>query len=197
MTCNSYENPSEFVNHVHDLYKGAFKMQIKITFALVLTALSSTLMAQQPVISIADSTGRRDAVVAIVIPPPVDLSSLTQKAAEQAQPLPWTARFLGQRKDIGSGMALEIGNDGVVYRVAQGYAPVKLFDIPQYNETLVLTGSISRTCGWGGRNGPGRYQVTNSVRYEALPLGITISNRIPTGWQATYTVGPDSAYCSS
>ncbi len=169
-------------------------MQTKITFAFILAAVSSSLMAQQPTITIADSTGERRAVVAIVMPTVADVAG---QAAQMAQPLPWTARFLGQRKDIGSGMALEIGNDGVVYRVTQGYAPVKLFDIPQYNETLVLTGSISRTCGWGGRNGPGRYQVTNSVRYEALPLGITITNRIPTGWQATYTVGPDSAYCSS
>ena len=164
-------------------------MRTKITFAsfaLVLAALaSSTAMAQQPTISIADSTGRRDAVVAIVIPPPVDLSNLTRTAAEQAQPLPWTARFIGQTKGN-----FRITQDGSVELYDQSWRVFsKVFDLPVWNEVLRRSSSYTRGGCGGGNKGGTPTPVTTTI--SAVPLGLTVTNRIPSDWTASVVVSGD------
>ena len=191
-----------------DRMKGALKMRAKITFALILTAVSSSLMAQQqrptnaeilaqqPIISIADSTGRRDAVVAILPAPPSVTPDKLKEEIAAATPKPWTAYFLGQTKSVGQvcsrsscdTVSIRIAMDGTVEYLSQlSGGSVKLFDYPQWNEPLVRTSSWTGGCGGGRGGGDGRsYTQTTNIRIA--PTGVSINQLTPTGWTALYTV---------
>jgi hypothetical protein len=175
-------------------------MRIKIILALAIAALSAPLFAQQPVISIADSTGERRAVVAIVIPPAVTPTEVTARATEAAAdvaPRPWTGRFIGQTKPIntcnsqafcGAGY-LEIQPDGTidfvptVFSLNYRTSRAKFVEsYPVWNETLRRNFSQSQMGGGNCGRASGGYTDTYTTAFTIVPTGLSLTNTVPTGW---------------
>jgi hypothetical protein len=165
-------------------------MRIKIIIALAIAALSAPLFAQQqPVISIADSTGRRDAVVAIVVPTQAEIKQTAQSVAPPAVelPKPWPAYFLGQTKNFTRCFGwycapgfVKIENNGTIsnaFHAGGGSDSQVLVNyIPTWNQVVSGTHTFDPMT-FGG----------NNQTVTVGPTGITITNQIPTGWEVKVT----------
>ena len=179
-------------------------MRTKITFAsfaLILAALaSSSAMAQQPTISIADSTGRRDAVVAIVIPTQAEIKQTAQSVVPPAAQ-PWTAYFIGQTKSANLNRAginyglvsFSVLSDGSI-RINGAHPNASPFNntfmyggqlgaqnLPSVNSTMSGWVGDVWTMGQGGDSGNGPELRCRNSAY-AYPTGMTVNSNTPTGW---------------
>jgi hypothetical protein len=165
----------------------------KVISALLVAPFAVAAIAQTPVapnVTIADSTGNRPAVAAIVVP---TMQEVTNRVVQDlpAPARPWTSYFLGQSKSTGTvctrsqcyPVTIRIAMDGTIEYVSSAGGSFKLFDYPQWNEPL--TRSSSSTMGCGGRSG-NSYTETTHVR--VAPTGVSISQLTPTGWTASYTI---------
>jgi hypothetical protein len=165
----------------------------KVISALLLAPFAFAAVAQAPVapnVTIADSTGNRPAVAAIVVPTAQEIKQQVDQNLP-ASPKPWTAYFLGETKSVGNvcsrsscePLSIRIAMDGTVQVVDRFGNSSKLFDYPQWNEPL--TRLSSSTLGCGGRSGQTYTQTTN---IRVAPTGVSITQLTPTGWSALYTI---------
>ncbi len=163
----------------------------KVIFALLVAPVAFAAVAQTPVapnVTIADSTGNRPAVAAIVIPP-IPSTQQIEDVAKAAAPMPkpWPAYFLGQTKNFTRCFGwycapgfVKIENDGTIstaFHAGGGsYSQVLVNYIPTWNQVVSGTHAVDFMT-FGG----------NTQTITVGPTGITISNQIPTGWEVKVT----------
>ena len=179
----------------------------KVISALLVAPFALASVAQTPVapnITIADSTGNRPAVAAIVmpvIPTPQEVRQIAKDEVVAEAPKPWTAYFIGQTKSANLNRAginyglvsFSVLSDGSI-RINGAHPNASPFNntfmyggqlgaqnLPSVNSTMSGWVGDVWTVGQGGDSGNGPELRCRNSAY-AYPTGMTVNSNTPTGW---------------